>query len=340
MSEVKQSGITPERRKRINRLKKIIVYTVFMMILLPSAGCILLGVALHKTKDSIETMSMEMKSMETFLQKSVDEADRAEALLEINEEIRRGSEAESQTDIMVTGSQQNAASEETSGNRIEEGEIREVYLTFDDGPSIYTNRILDILAEYNVKASFFVTGKGKEGYGDTYRRIVEEGHTLGMHSYSHEYANIYASLLDFQQDMQKLRDFLYAETGVASKYYRFPGGSSNRISGKDDMQDMIDYLNAMDITYFDWNISAGDANSTSVGSDEIVDRVMAELPSHRVAVILMHDAADKYSTVEALPKLIESIQGLDDRTVILPITEETMLIQHVQSNKEKNTEDN
>lgn len=315
-------GITPKRRKRINRLKKIIVWTVLLMILLPFTGCVILGIKLYRADRSVERMAGQISFLEKALQDSVDERDRAEALLEINEKIMQNSETESVDEILF---ETERISESDAGT---EGEVRKVYLTFDDGPSIYTAELLDILAEYDVKATFFVTGKGKNGFGDIYRRIVEEGHTLGMHSYSHEYTNIYASLKDFQNDLELLRDFLYDETGVASSFYRFPGGSSNQVSSV-NIHELTAYLDAMDIRYFDWNISAGDANSGRIDSEQIVDRVMSQIPPHRVAVVLMHDAADKHSTVEALPKLIEEIQALDDGTEILPITEETMLIQHV-----------
>lgn len=317
-----KNGISLERRKRINRLKKIIVRTVLLMILLPLTGCVILGVKLYRANKLAERMAGQISFLEKALQDSVDERDRAEALLEINEKIVQNSGAESEYEILSETEEISESDAET------EGTVRKVYLTFDDGPSIYTEELLDILAEYDVKATFFVTGKGKAGFGDTYRRIVEEGHTLGMHSYSHEYANIYASLGDFQNDLELLRDFLYDETGVVSNFYRFPGGSSNQVSSV-DIQELTAYLNAMDIRYFDWNISAGDANSGTADSEQIVNRVMSQIPSHRVAVVLMHDAADKHSTVEALPKLIEEIQALDDGTEILPITKETMLIQHV-----------
>ena len=315
--------ITPERRKRINRLKKIIVRTVVFMILIPVTGCIILGMKLYRAKKSAESMKRQINFLESALRDSVDAADRAEALLRINEEILQGSGSSGISEIVED--MQSEAKENVS----EAENIREVYLTFDDGPSIYTEEILDILAQYNVKATFFVTGKRKEGYGDVYRRIVEEGHTLGMHSYSHEYGNIYASLENFQEDLETLRNFLYNETGVVSQFYRFPGGSSNNVS-QTDIHEMTAYLKAMDIEYFDWNISAGDAMGASLSSGQIVSRVMNQIPSHRVAMVLMHDAADKHSTVEALPELIEEIQAMED-TEIVPITKETMRIQHVSS---------
>lgn len=314
--------MTPERRKRINRLKKIIAGTVIFMILFPILGCVVLGVMLYRTNSSAERMSEQITFMEKVLQESADEKERIQELLRIDGEIRQEAQAGIEYEELPGMEDVPEVDAET-----EDG-IRRVYLTFDDGPSIYTEELLDILAQYDVKATFFVTAKGKEDYGDIYRRIVEEGHTLGMHSYSHEYSNIYASLENFQEDIEKLRNFLYRETGTVSRFYRFPGGSSNTVSAT-DIHEFIRYLNAMDIDYFDWNVSSGDASSVRLGSDEIVDRVVREIPSRRVAVVLMHDAADKHSTVEALPRLIEEIQGMEDGTEILPITEETMLIQHV-----------
>ncbi len=317
-------AMTPERRKRINRLKKIIIRTVLFMILFPVTICVVLGIQLYQADKSEESLMQQIGFLEQELQKSEDAVDRTEALLEISEEIYKESEV-----IQVVQVPENMDTNyAVSANDIvvQEG-VRKVYLTFDDGPSIYTDELLDILAKYDVKATFFVTGKDKAGYRDTYRRIVEEGHTLGMHSYSHEYENIYASLENFQQDVGTLRNYLYNETGVGSKFYRFPGGSSNKVSDT-DIEDMTAYLNAMGIRYFDWNITAGDATGANVTSDEIVERVMSQLPLHQVAVVLMHDAKDKRATVDALPKLIEAIQGMEDGTLILPITEETMLIQH------------
>lgn len=309
--------MTPERRKRINRLKKIILRIVILLIVLPVAGCVVLGIKLGKANGAVERLAERVILLERALQESVDEQDRERALrrtgLTVSPDVSGG-----------------ASNEEPQETREEEPvpDVRKVYLTFDDGPSVYTGELLDILARYGVKATFFVTGKGKVHYADMYRRIVEEGHTLGMHSYSHEYRNIYASLEGFQNDIDELRELLYRETGVVSKFYRFPGGSSNSVT-KTDVREFIDYLDAMGITYFDWNLSAGDATNVRITSDQIVSRVMNDLSSKRVAVVLMHDAANKRSTVEALPKLIEEIQALGDGTEILPITDETELVQHI-----------
>ena len=152
--------------------------------------------------------------------------------------------------------------------------IRKVYLTFDDGPGPNTDKILDILEQYGVKATFFVVGK--EGYAEQYRRIVEEGHTLGMHSYSHKYNEIYASLDAYKSDLNKLHDFLYELTGEDCNIVRFPGGSSNTISNV-DMRELISYLNEENIVYYDWNVSSGDATGNYKNADRIAANVLESI---------------------------------------------------------------
>jgi len=168
-------------------------------------------------------------------------------------------------------------------------------------------------------------GKGKEPYEEACRRIVEEGHTLGMHSYSHVYQEIYASREAFIWDVNILQDYLYKVTGVHPEIYRFPGGSSNRVSTV-DMQELKDYLNEIGIVWYDWNISSGDATGHP-GYEQIVKNCTSDLENYGEAVILLHDAADKKTTVQALPKIIETILEMED-TVIVPITDETVPVQH------------
>ncbi|MBD5470307.1 MAG: polysaccharide deacetylase [Lachnospiraceae bacterium] len=204
--------------------------------------------------------------------------------------------------------------------------IKRVYLTFDDGPSPNTDRILDILKEYDVKATFFVVGK--ENYTDQYKRIVDEGHTLAMHSYSHVYKDIYSSLDAYKQDLGELRTFLYELTGVECNIVRFPGGSSNTIS-KVDMHTLIDYLDSENMVYYDWNVSSGDASGTYRSANQIASNVLGNIDKYNNAVVLMHDAAEKNSTVDALPTIIETILQSED-TVLLPISEDTVRVQHIR----------
>lgn len=202
--------------------------------------------------------------------------------------------------------------------------VKRAYLTFDDGPSKYTDEILDILAENNVKATFFVIGKD-ETYYDKYRRIVEEGHTLALHSYSHKYDDIYSSVDNFARDIEELCNLLYDVTGVECIYYRFPGGSSNTVSSV-SMSKLIDYVNAQGLVYFDWNVLNGDSISKELTAQELVDNVMEDVVKYDDAVILMHDLEDRHTTVDSLQQLIDELQEAGYE--ILPIDENTPLIRH------------
>jgi peptidoglycan/xylan/chitin deacetylase (PgdA/CDA1 family) len=201
-----------------------------------------------------------------------------------------------------------------------------VYLTFDDGPSENTRAILDVLKEYDVKATFFVTGQQALSHPERYREIAAEGHTLGMHSYSHKYSEIYETVDSFGEDLLMLQSFLEDTTGITPIFYRFPGGSSNTVSEM-PMSQLCDYLTDNGITYFDWNVSSKDAVSPMRPAQEIVKNCTQNLENFDNAVILLHDAANKTSTVDALPEIIEYITAMEN-TEILPITEETVAIHH------------
>lgn len=238
-----------------------------------------------------------------------------------DKEVTGGQGQDESTEAKVTSSEEEPA--EWDG-------IRRVYITFDDGPSTSTNTILDILDQYGVKATFFVNGKEGSEYGDIYRRIASEGHTIGMHSYSHKYNELYESLGSFSADLHKLQTYLYETTGVWSQYYRFPGGSSNTVSNV-PMEDLINYLGLENIAYFDWNVASSD-DRAGVNKDIIVANVMTGVPKFHEAIILLHDAQDKQATIEALPEIIEQIQAMDN-TVIVPITEDTLPVQHISNSQ-------
>ncbi|MBR5969900.1 MAG: polysaccharide deacetylase family protein [Lachnospiraceae bacterium] len=226
--------------------------------------------------------------------------------------------------IEETGMETGTAPEQTEENVVPKDGLRRVYLTFDDGPTAVTDEVLDILKEYDVKATFFVLGRDDEASKKRYNRIVDEGHTLAMHSFDHDFSRLYASLDSFSADTLRLRNFLYDVTDgrVWSKIYRFPGGSSTT-TARAEIPELIDWLGREDITYFDWNVYGGD----DIAPEAIVSNVVANVGKYENAVILMHDGADKRETVEALPEILEYLQGLDN-TVLLPITEDTTAVQH------------
>lgn len=211
----------------------------------------------------------------------------------------------------------------------EASNVKKVYLTFDDGPSTHTEEILRILKENDVKATFFVIGKTDDYSKQMYNKIVEEGHTLAMHSYSHDYSSIYSSVKAFKDDLNKIENLLTDVTGQKPKYYRFPGGSSNTVS-KVDIKKLITYLNEENITYFDWNVVNGDAESSKpVPKNKLVKNVMTGIKNYNSCIVLMHDAEPKETTVEALPEIIRRIKKQGAQ--MLPIDENTKVVQHIKA---------
>ncbi|HNX05911.1 MAG TPA: polysaccharide deacetylase family protein, partial [Opitutales bacterium] len=133
-----------------------------------------------------------------------------------------------------------------------------VFLTFDDGPSPGTDKILDILGKREVKATFFVNGKSNRLLNEKLRHIADEGHGIGMHSYSHRYNVIYSSMENFLDDFYRNYLYIKSETGKAPEILRFPGGSIN-IFNVSDYQSLIAEVLRRGFIYYDWNVSAGDA---------------------------------------------------------------------------------
>ena len=309
--------------KRIRYLRRLILTSVAAACLIPICICVILAVRYDRLNSKYEQAKADL---EWYRERFGNEKDIL-ASQDQGQESSEGSTASTASEgesmdvdyatVDVSGAQN---PEDIEGTRY-------VYLTFDDGPSIYTDEILDILAEYDVKATFFVCGKPDAKYTDSYKRIVDEGHTLGMHSYSHKYSDIYSSVDAFSEDLKKLKHFLFDTTDVLPKYYRFPGGSSNKVT-KVDIHELMDVLDTEGVTYFDWNVSAGDDRAGAT-KDTIYNNIVGNIPKFKHCIVLMHDAADKKSTVEALPEVIEAIKAMDD-TVIVPITEDTLPVQHIK----------
>lgn len=203
-----------------------------------------------------------------------------------------------------------------------------VYLTFDDGPGPYTKRLLDILDKYNVKATFFVTGQ-KLGYkdmiGETYRR----GHTIALHTYSHEYS-IYRSEETYFADLKKIEDICVAQTGVKPNIVRFPGGTSNTISinyCKKIMTTLSKSLGYRGYFYCDWNVSSGDAGGAK-NKDEVFNNVINGIKRNNVSIVLQHDIVS--FSVDAVEKII--VWGLANGYTFLPMNESTPMYHHKPNN--------
>ena len=204
-----------------------------------------------------------------------------------------------------------------------------VYLTFDDGPSDrVTPRVLDTLKAYNVHATFFIVNYGESGKA-LIRRMIDEGHTVAIHGYSHDYAAIYKSDEAFMQNVYRLRDRLRSDFGYEAAIIRFPGGSSNTVSRQYSvgiMSRLAQRVQAEGFTYFDWNVSSGDAAGTPASSGQIYNIVTSALRHGRSNVVLMHDAGAKGTTADALPDIIRYC--LANGYSIQPITPATKPVHH------------
>ncbi len=202
-----------------------------------------------------------------------------------------------------------------------------VYLTFDDGPSEHTDEILDVLKANDVKATFFVVYNPDKSLWPMYKRIVDEGHTLAMHSYTHVYEEIYANEDAFQEDVGLIHDFLYEQTGVDCRYYRFPGGSSNSVSSV-DIQELMGYLYEGGITYYDWNALSEDSVDFSLTPEELNENVLNSVMANSCdSIVLLHDLRDNPNTAEGLQQLIDTLK--EEGYQICPIDDDTIPVQHV-----------
>lgn len=200
-----------------------------------------------------------------------------------------------------------------------------IYLTFDDGPGPYTAQLLDILDRYGVKATFFVTG-AQANYRYLIAQEAEKGHTVAMHTYSHEYASVYQSTENYFADLQAINDVITEQTGQTPWLLRFPGGSSNMVSAK-YCQGIMSRLTAevemRGYQYCDWNVSSGDAGETT-DTSEVAANVIEGVKSKNTSVVLQHDI--KSFSVDAVEQIIQ--WGLANGYTFLPITNTTPMVHH------------
>ena len=293
------------RKKRVKRIKKIIVGTAIVLLLLPTIMCLFLLVKVHSLEKQIETITKVSDSSAVQAQEK---------------------------EVKTTKAPKKASTAEPTIKPTDDTTTKKVYLTFDDGPGSQTGKILDILKKNHVKATFFVTGKEDASSKTIYQRIVKEGHTLAMHSYSHIQDVIYDSKEAFEKDLKQINRCLYEATGVHTKFYRFPGGSSTQNTSL-PIQNFIDVLKKNHYLYLDWNVISPDINNANATKEQVVTGVMQGVDAYDTAVVLMYDVADKPMTVKALPSIIKQIKAKNYE--LLPVDESMILIQHNNGNQEE-----
>lgn len=218
------------------------------------------------------------------------------------------------TDNVVYSVQDTFGNETTVTKKLVTDETKVIYLTFDDGPSKYTSELLDILKKHNVKATFFVIGSV---YSDIFSRMAEEGHAIGIHTYTHEFKDIYKNEESYFADLNKTQDLIIEKTGNSTKLLRFPGGSSNTISRKINkgiMSRLAVEVEKQGFTYFDWNVDSNDAGGAK-DSDTVFENVKQGIEGKKKAVVLQHDT--KKFSIDAVENII--LWGKENGYVFLPL---------------------
>ncbi len=202
-----------------------------------------------------------------------------------------------------------------------------IYLTFDDGPSMeVTPEILDILDANNIKATFFIVDYDEEEL-PLLERMIEEGHTIGIHSYTHQYSLVYSSVDAFMQDIDTLWTKLYDDTGYEAFVMRFPGGSSNTYSVDycpGIMSELVQLVSEEGWMFMDWNVSGADAEGDVLSSEQIYENVIQDLNIDRKNVVLLHDLMTQSTTAEALQSIID--YGIDNGYTFKAIQPDTVPI--------------
>lgn len=212
-----------------------------------------------------------------------------------------------------------------AGNTTSDGNGKVIYLTFDDGPGPYTEKLLDVLDKYGVKATFFVTNAQPK-----YRSMIAEeasrGHTVAIHSATHEYSQIYQSVDAYFADLQTMSDIITEQTGKTPWLLRFPGGSSNTVSRKycsGIMSTLTKEVESRGYQYCDWNVSSGDAGETT-STATVVENVISGVKTKNSSVVLQHDI--KEFSVNAVEEIIQ--WGLSNGYTFLPLSEDSPMAHH------------
>lgn len=294
MSE-KNGGSAPEPRRpsasdQRRQARGLVIVAVTLLVALLGGGGVLLAFVLSQSPDASTGGVLGVIREQEASGQSED--DKAPAVADDPRAASLALDPSAQTDWKTGGT----------------GE-KTVYLTFDDGPSKNTQRVLDVLDRYGVKATFFVTGHDPE-YRSMIKKAYDDGNSIGLHTMSHDYGQIYSSEDAFFSDLDQVGQMVKDEIGFVPYLTRFPGGASNTVSANycpGIMTALSNDLPARGYQYYDWNVSSGDAAGNNVPTDKIVSSSCVE--GYTNVMLLFHDAATKDTTVDALPQIIEFYQA-------------------------------
>lgn len=184
-----------------------------------------------------------------------------------------------------------------------------IYLTFDDGPSENTSKILDILQKHQAKATFFVTAQNADAdyMPEVLQRIVDEGHTIGLHSYTHRADQIYQSVESYLQDIHQLNDYLIETVGIHPEILRFPGGSATVHASPETMKAIIREMTRRGYPYYDWDVVSGDDTTTVYDAAYLAERIVRGAEGLDSAIVLLHDSPAPVTTPQAVDIAIQTL---------------------------------
>ena len=271
--------------------KHLILSTLALMIIVPTTLSVGFGIKLHKRNEQIARLENQLNSTLLPQMEHIEGVDYSTVIVQNTYDYQL-----EYPDLYV----------EKSDFVEYDGEKPVIYLTFDDGPSLNTIQVLDILKANDIKATFFVVNNNIPAQQELYKRIVDEGHTLGIHTYSHQYNNIYNSVDDYLADFYEIYTKVYELTGVKPTVFRFPGGSINTYN-QNFYTELIAEMLRRGFTYYDWNVSSGDAGETYT-SGQIYNAVVSGIGNKSKSIVLMHDSSTKQATVAALQNIIDQFK--------------------------------
>lgn len=273
---------------------------------------LLLGFVMFKSDKRTDSFLTEVDVLEDKNDKLNKEVESYES--KVSELSKKVSELESTNEQMsVKNNELESIISENGIKKTLKEDEKVVFMTFDDGPSELTPEFLKVLDSYGVNATFFVTLQPQ--YEDTYKRIADEGNAIQIHTATHEYNDIYASIDNYMADFNKAYDYVSSVIGKKPTYFRFPGGSTNSY-GKSVVRDIARTMKDKGFDFVDWNVSVGDG-SASATKDSIIQKITAESEGKQHIVMLAHDSETKKETLAALPQIIEYYKnnGYDFRTI-------------------------
>lgn len=317
-----------EKERSVLFYKRMILVVILLTITVLAVIAVVQGVQIHKIKLGNESRAAQNAEQAETIERQTKQLE--EQMHELEELRRQKNELETltqqQSERLAALEAQVAAAAATTSTTSAGGyqalypdfyapqtysansaPNKTAYLTFDDGPSGNTDIILQTLQEENVKATFFVVGTDNADNLARMRRIVQEGHTIGMHSYSHSYKKIYASVEAFLKDMYQVFNLIKDTTGVTPTCFRFPGGSINSYNKavyKDIKAEMI----RRGFVPYDWNVSSGDASTTKYTPEQLTGHVLNGIGSKSRIIVLMHDSSSKENTAQAVRQIIIGIR--------------------------------